>query len=327
MLKAILNFFASLFGLGRKDSDPAGDPEPFENTGEAVGPQDGGDVPADSVTVVLPPDIFDMGNDDGDENAGGDTGNDTGNDTGAGGDDGDAGNDTGNNTGGGDDGGEDPPTPSRVPRYLWCLDNGHGKATAGKRSPEFEDGSQLFEYELVRDIVARMITALDKEGVKYFNVVPEVEGDIGLGTRCARANDKSSSLDKIYLSVHANANGRSGWNPAEGLETWYHRNSKKGVRIASAFQKHLMEHVEWKDRGIRCHTPVKKAFYVLRNTLMPAVLTENGFYTNKREASDLMKDEVRQKIADAHVAAILEVEDKGIEQIEIYHKNVTIDLS
>ncbi|MFT5911013.1 MAG: N-acetylmuramoyl-L-alanine amidase, partial [Paraglaciecola sp.] len=52
--------------------------------------------------------------------------------------------------------------------------------------------------------------------------------------------------------------------------------------------------------------------YVLRETWMPAILTENGFFTNKTQAKDLMKDSVRQKIADAHVAAIMEIERKGI---------------
>ena len=45
---------------------------------------------------------------------------------------------------------------------------------------------------------------------------------------------------------------------------------------------------------------------------MPAVLTENGFYNNKAEALQLMREEVRQKIADAHVAAIVEIEENGI---------------
>ena len=45
---------------------------------------------------------------------------------------------------------------------------------------------------------------------------------------------------------------------------------------------------------------------------MPAVLTENGFYNNRFEALDLMKEEVRQQIADAHVAAIVEIEENGI---------------
>ena len=49
-----------------------------------------------------------------------------------------------------------PTTPSgRQARFLWCLDNGHGKLTAGKRSPVFDDGeTQFLEYEFNRDIVA-----------------------------------------------------------------------------------------------------------------------------------------------------------------------------
>ena len=41
-------------------------------------------------------------------------------------------------------------------RYLWLLDNGHGETTPGKRSPIFDDGRQLFEYEFNRAVVARM---------------------------------------------------------------------------------------------------------------------------------------------------------------------------
>ncbi|RMG81689.1 MAG: hypothetical protein D6714_12550, partial [Bacteroidetes bacterium] len=49
-------------------------------------------------------------------------------------------------------------------RYLWCLDNGHGKLQAGKRSPVFRykgKDVQFFEYEFNRDIVERIMKALD----------------------------------------------------------------------------------------------------------------------------------------------------------------------
>ena len=36
------------------------------------------------------------------------------------------------------------------------IDNGHGRATAGKRSPVWPDGKQLFEYEFNRDIARRV---------------------------------------------------------------------------------------------------------------------------------------------------------------------------
>jgi len=48
-------------------------------------------------------------------------------------------------------------------RYTWLLDPGHGGfidgvyQTAGKRSPMFPDGSQVFEGEFNRDIVRRII--------------------------------------------------------------------------------------------------------------------------------------------------------------------------
>jgi N-acetylmuramoyl-L-alanine amidase len=43
------------------------------------------------------------------------------------------------------------------PKFLWILDNGHSKATPGKRSPKLEDGRQFFEYEFNRDIVKRLM--------------------------------------------------------------------------------------------------------------------------------------------------------------------------
>ena len=36
---------------------------------------------------------------------------------------------------------------------LIILDNGHGKETKGKRSPKWDDGTQLFEWEFNRAIV------------------------------------------------------------------------------------------------------------------------------------------------------------------------------
>lgn len=200
--------------------------------------------------------------------------------------------------------------PKHKARYMWCLDNGHGKKTAGKRSPKFEDGRQFFEYEFNRDIVKRIIEQLEKIGVKYFNVVPEVDIDNFLEGRVGRANNFKSALPKIFLSVHANAFGRSGWEPPSGIETWFYHNSRSGRAIARIFQKHLIDELGWKNRNLKSY-PGPKQFYVLRNTKMPAVLTENGFYTNKKECSLLLKDSVRQQIADAHVAAILEIEKNG----------------
>lgn len=211
------------------------------------------------------------------------------------------------------------PLPKKNPypqRFLWCLDNAHGKLTNGKCSPIFDDGvTQLCEYEFSRDIVRRIIEKLDQLGIAYFNVVPEVNIDNALEERVTRANNKSSNLTKIYVSIHSNAapaKSADDWANSEdsGIETWHFHGSSKGQKVAGIFQKHLLARTGWKNRHLKSRS--KGQFYVLRKTRMTVIQTENGFYNNKQQALELMKDEVRQKIADAHVAAILEIEEKGI---------------
>ena len=68
-------------------------------------------------------------------------------------------------------------TPIQQARFLWCLDNGHGKLTPGKRSPKLKDGNRFYEYEFNRDIVRRIIEQLEEHGLSYYNVVPEVDVD------------------------------------------------------------------------------------------------------------------------------------------------------
>jgi N-acetylmuramoyl-L-alanine amidase len=191
------------------------------------------------------------------------------------------------------------------PRYLWCLDNGHGKLTAGKRSPKLKDNARFFEYEFNRIIVKGIIKELKKHGVKYYNVVPEVNVDNFLKGRVLRANNVPSDIPKIFLSIHSNA-GPGTWTTAKGLETWYYHGSPTGKKLATVFQKHLVEKLAWTNRGIK--SKASKQFYVLRKTNMPAILTENGFYNNKKEVYQLLDKKVQQKIIDAHVEAILYLE-------------------
>ena len=200
-------------------------------------------------------------------------------------------------------------------RYAWCLDNGHGKLTAGKRSPLFEDGvTRFFEYEFNRDIVHRIAKKLETHGIEHYIVVPEVEIGDFLEGRVTRANAWASRLPKCFVSVHANAgpvqNNDRDWSTAAGAETWYYHNSIQGKKMAAVFQHHICEKTGFRNRGIK--SQATQQFYVLQKTQMPAILTENGFYNNKTEVLFLMSEEGRQKIADAHVAAILEIEQNGL---------------
>ena len=193
-----------------------------------------------------------------------------------------------------------------VQKYLWILDNGHGDTTPGKRSPKFDDGSQLFEYAFNREVVSRVADALDKHGVAYLNLV-KTDDDMTLASRVgSSALVDAQGLKKVYVSVHANA-ASDDWSSASGVETYCFPGSSTGHSLASVFQKHIVAQTGWKDRGVK-----ESNFYVLRKTSMPAILTENGFFTNKEQCEQMMTNEYKDKIANAHVQAILEIEEKGI---------------
>jgi len=191
-------------------------------------------------------------------------------------------------------------------KYMWIIDNGHGEDTLGKRSPLFEDGTQLLEFEFNRRISEKLMEYLSSAGVRYHNLVPEIEGDVTLSERVSRANDLESDIPLILVSIHGNAFGAQ-WTSPAGIETYHYCKSKKGESIADVFQNRLTMTTGWKDRGVKTAN-----FYILKHTNMPAILTENGFFTNKQECKKMLSDDWVEKLARAHFDAIMEIEREGL---------------
>lgn len=183
------------------------------------------------------------------------------------------------------------------------LDNGHGKETAGKRSPVWSDGSQLFEWEFSRDIVRRLADILDSRNLEYVRLVPE-DVDISLKERCRRANvihDRTGG--KCFLvSIHANAGGGTGW------ECYTTPGTTDADRIATAlcgsFEKEFGKNFRMRFDHSDGDPDKEAQFYILRHTKCPAVLTENFFMDNETDCRLLLSDEGRQRIALAHYKAI-----------------------
>lgn len=203
-----------------------------------------------------------------------------------------------------------PPVPQPQPKkrkqkYMWVLDNGHGALTAGKRSARLDDGKILREYEFNRDIVARIKAALFLEGIAYKELVPEVNCADILRERVRRLNIFKSKLPKILVSVHANA-FHFPFSTPSGVEVWYKHNDTFSKLVASIFQRNIVQATGWLDRGIK--SKKEKQFYILKHSQEAAILTENGFYTNPKQVLELLDTDKRQAIAQAHVDAILEIE-------------------
>lgn len=109
--------------------------------------------------------------------------------------------------------------------------------------------------------------------------------------RCDVANRVKGN--SIFVSTHANAHS----NPdASGYEIFVSHKSDKRFEIAqsvmSAAEEILGVGKEIKNRGIK-----EEAFYVLKNTVMPAVLIEHEFYTNLEAVKKLKDDDFRQLCA------------------------------
>jgi len=199
-------------------------------------------------------------------------------------------------------------------RITWLLDNGHGGIidgvyqTEGKRSPVWPDGSRLFEGEFNRAIVARLMAHMSKAGYNYVNLVPE-HTDVSLGSRVQRANSLHGAKTCIYLSIHSNMGGGS------GFEIYTSKGDTLSDRIAPVFfEAFKQEFPNAPMRSDMTDGDVDKEadFYVLKNTYMPAILTESFFYDNHDECMLLMSDAGRDRIAKAHFMAIKHIEEKGI---------------
>lgn len=192
-------------------------------------------------------------------------------------------------------------------RPIVLLDNGHGKETAGKRSPVWPDGSQLFEWEFNRDIVRRIAGKLQADGIPYRVLVPE-ENDVSLTERARRANEYAKEFNgKAYvLSIHANAGGGTGW------EVYTSPGQTPSDAIATVFFEEAgREFVPdgWRMRsGYSDGDPDKEAnFAILTKTTCPAVLTENFFMDTEKDCRFIMSGDGRERIANMHVAAIKRV--------------------
>ena len=172
-----------------------------------------------------------------------------------------------------------------------CLDAGHGISTAGKRSP---DGS-LLEYEFNRDLTLRLKKILEAHGLEVLLTAYD-DVDVPLDSRCKYANVNNADY---FVSIHANAYG-DGWNDANGWEIYVVSKGGKAEKLAECIRKHSAE-LGLKDRGVKVAN-----FQVLRDTNMPAVLIEHGFYTNKEECEKLKSDNFRQKCAECDAKGILE---------------------
>lgn len=155
------------------------------------------------------------------------------------------------------------------------LDPGHGGSDPGA------EGNGLKEKDIVLDIAHRIrkIILLD-----YANVEVKMSRTSDTyKTLDQRTNEANSWGADFYLSIHCNAsNGK-----AQGYEDYMDirlSDSSRTAHYQDMMHAEILKKSKLKDRGQK-----KADFYVLRETRMDALLTENGFIDHIHDAT-LMKD-------------------------------------
>ena len=188
--------------------------------------------------------------------------------------------------------------------YIICLDNGHGVNTPGKCSPD----KRLKEYQYTREIVKRLESKLKENGYKVYVVTPE-QGDISLKERCQRINKicRENGNKAISISIHCNAAGADGkWHTASGWSVFISQNaSQNSKKLAKTLYDEALL------LNLKGNRVIPKEHYwvqnlaMCRDTICPAVLTENLFQDNKDDVNFLLSEKGKQAIVDTHYNGII----------------------
>lgn len=183
-----------------------------------------------------------------------------------------------------------------------AISYGHGVNTFPDTGSKgvIKDGIRYAEHTHNAEVGRRVTKILLEHGVDVLELQPAFGQDIPLKTRTDKANAWKADL---YYSIHSNAGNNTGWCG------FYWETSAEGKRLAECYAANM------KSLGLPMYAGGIYAskvnhwtnFHELRESHMPALLTENGFMTHPEDFKYIFlnKDGSWDKQAVAHAKTIL----------------------
>lgn len=200
--------------------------------------------------------------------------------------------------------------------YTWVIDAGHGGLDKeGKYTTDptkgkfftFPDGFTIYEGVINRQIANKLHNALKQLGIEFALVYDEVE-DWSLTKRVALVNKLHKKYGNcILLDLHSNAGGGKG----KGIELFTSPGETDSDPLAHMFAKIYMNHFpEWPFRKDIVTKELDKEanFTMVTDTHCPAILFENFFFDERKQADLLVTSHFQQRIVNVLVAGIQEIE-------------------
>lgn len=169
------------------------------------------------------------------------------------------------------------------------LDPGHGGSDPGAVG-----ANKTMEKTITLAVAQRLKPLLEKAGAKVFLTRNDDRDVFGpnasavdeLSARTTVANNNKAD---IFVSIHIN----SFTNPiAGGIATYYYQKTPYDALLANSIQGAIAPASGLQNRGINAAN-----FYVIKRSIMPAVLTELGFISNPDEEKLMNTADFQQKMA------------------------------
>lgn len=158
-------------------------------------------------------------------------------------------------------------------RRIW-LDAGHGKVPGGKDDPgTISKVYKLYEKHLNLKVALELQRLLQAAGAQVYMTRTGDEG-VDFMERPALVNAVKPPID-LFISIHHN----SAASPtARGVETYWWSTNPKSKRAAELIHPAVVQALGFPDRRVR-----SDAFYVIKETLCPAILIELGYLSSPEE--------------------------------------------
>jgi len=145
------------------------------------------------------------------------------------------------------------------------------------------------------DITVQLAYLIQNKSLQY-NFETVIVHKNELSDICTKANQTNADL---FISLHANSASNIS---ATGFESFvYSIEAEKFRNIIHSKLASFLEYYGFPDRGMKT-----ASFYVLKNTSMPAILTENLFISNSVDANKLKNEKFLNYLADIYCQGIAE---------------------
>ncbi len=187
------------------------------------------------------------------------------------------------------------------------IDPGHGGTDPGAV------GNGLQEKNLTLQIASRVRDILVGE-YNNVSVLMSRTGDT-FPSLVNRTNQANAWGADFFLSIHINAGGGTGYEdyiyPGSGAPTTTYQTN---------IHSEIMKLVNFSDRGKKTAN-----FHVLRESNMPALLTENGFIDNSNDAAKLKTASFIESLARGHANGLVKCFNLQKKNSAVYHTVVSGD--